>query len=55
MDDALYYQKTFSFIEHKVTLDDSLWQLMAGKVEFSLLNLDKMAIEIAIPKTFLPP
>lgn len=55
MDYAFLESKTYSFIEHKVTLDDSLWQIMTGKVEFSLLNLDKIFITSSIPSSFMPP
>ena len=41
-----FQENIFSFIEHQVSLEDSLWQIMTEPVEFSLLNIDKTSRQI---------
>jgi len=40
----------FSMIEHKVSLEDSLLQLMTEPEEFSLMNFDRLSkIKVPVP------
>ena len=42
--DLRYYVKRgYSFIEHQVSLEDSLLQILSQPSEFSILNLDKQS------------
>ena len=36
-----FVEHVYSFIEHQIQLEDSLWQIMTKPVEFSMLNIDK--------------
>ena len=42
-DFAIAKAAVYSFIEHKVSLEDNLFQIMTDSVEFDLLNLDLAA------------
>lgn len=47
-------QKVYSFIEHRVALEDNLFQIMTDPVEFTMLNLEKIqGIKALVPTSQL--
>ena len=45
---------SYSAIEHQITLNDNLMQIMTGEVEFSLLNIDKSSKSDDLPMASMP-